>query len=405
MEEYAPFSEKQRRAINFCQEPGYMYIAQGAIRSGKTYSALLGFFIYTQSITKYKLNIVGGRNLRAMKLEMLPTLQDHANTMGLTHHYDKMDNMWTCNDVKYLFVAGHNYQSEQRIRSLSLGSGFCDEVTLVPEEFFKHLTSRLTYDDSKIWVTCNPGSKRHWFKEGWIDAEKYDLIDTFYMDDNASLGEKVKERNRSLYSGVFKKRMIDAVWCNTDGIIYKEWLDYDRLPTKLAVKRIDIGVDYGVSSITSFVKIITAKDGKRYITDNYQHNGEEDDNKTDEDLASDLMKFVGGDKINTLYYDPTAVSFRNTLRRKKIPFILKAADNEVIGGIRTTMNQFYSGNMKVNKKCKHIIRELDIYSWHEEIPDKPIKENDHHMDAIRYVIYTQDKVAGLGLVRLPSYMQ
>ena len=47
------------------------------------------------------------------------------------------------------------------------------------------------------------------------------------------------------------------------------------------------------------------------------------------------------------------------------------------------------GTIKVCKECKNTIKEFGLYRWDEESnEDKPIKENDHAMDAVRYFAYT-----------------
>ena len=48
------------------------------------------------------------------------------------------------------------------------------------------------------------------------------------------------------------------------------------------------------------------------------------------------------------------------------------------------------------RRCKHTIDEFGVYSWDEQAADrgedKPIKENDHSMDAVRYFVRTMKLV-------------
>lgn len=83
-------------------------------------------------------------------------------------------------------------------------------------------TGRCSVEGSKYWFNCNPDGPYHWFKENWIDkaSEKKLLYLHFTMDDNLSLSEKIKERYRSMYSGVFYKRYILGLWCMAEGVIY-----------------------------------------------------------------------------------------------------------------------------------------------------------------------------------------
>ena len=115
----------------------------------------------------------------------------------------------------------------------------------MPESFVNQATGRCSVDGSKYWFNCNPDGPYHWFKTEWIDkatgylgkkktaeikekaaAENRDpgLKDILYlhftMDDHLSLSEKIKERYRSMYTGVFYRRYILGLWAMAEGIIY-----------------------------------------------------------------------------------------------------------------------------------------------------------------------------------------
>jgi phage terminase large subunit len=69
------------------------------------------------------------------------------------------------------------------------------------------------------------------------------------------------------------------------------------------------------------------------------------------------------------------------------------AENEVIDGIRFHGLQLSNGTFKICGGCDNAIKEYGTYRWDVKASqrgeDKPIKSNDHLMDAIRYVLYTQ----------------
>ena len=49
---------------------------------------------------------------------------------------------------------------------------------------------------------------------------------------------------------------------------------------------------------------------------------------------------------------------------------------------------FRSGDVFFNACCTDCIREFGLYRWDEKaIDDRPIKENDHSMDDVRYFIH------------------
>jgi len=88
--------------------------------------------------------------------------------------------------------------------------------------------------------------------------------------------------------------------------------------------------------------------------------------------------------------DPSAASFKAEL--KKRGYKVKKAKNDVANGIRfvsTCLNQLLILFMK---ECKNTEKEFSSYVWDskasERGEDKPLKENDHCMDAVRYFCYT-----------------
>ena len=84
----------------------------------------------------------------------------------------------------------------------------------MPESFVSQATARCSVEGAKWWFNCNPAGPMHWFKQGWIDRrkEKRLLYLHFTMDDNLSLSEKVKEKYRNMYAGVFYLRYIKGLW-------------------------------------------------------------------------------------------------------------------------------------------------------------------------------------------------
>ena len=67
----------------------------------------------------------------------------------------------------------------------------------------------------------------------------------------------------------------------------------------------------------------------------------------------------------------------------------KDARNAVIDGIRDVASYLSSGKLKISTECKNTLKEIHTYSWDETAQakgiDRPIKSNDHCMDAMRYL--------------------
>ncbi len=387
------FSEKQKIVLKrFITDDDFFTLLSGSIRSGKSFVSVLAFFLYTQAKGNARVNIITGRNLRIMEIELLETLKSIALNFGASYNYGRTTGIVEINGVKYIVVAAHDNDSFKRVQSLTAGSALIDEIQLIPENFTEQLIARTSFKDSKIIATCNPEGRTHWLKVKYIDEGKVDFLENFTLDDNPILPEEVKARYRSMFTGVFHKRNVLGQWVQAEGVIYKDYNTMDTPITKDMILYEDVGVDYGIKTITAYEKLTYLRDGRCVITDTYRYDGA-NGIKTDSQLADDLVHFIGHAKVQKVYIDPSASSFIAELRFRNTKFVIIEANNKVIPGIKTVLNGFGSKKLIVFKNANNtpLIDELSSYAWDDKEDDKPIKENDHHCDALRYAYYSRNK--------------
>lgn len=397
------YSPKQKEVLSlFIHNGRFFHLLSGSIRSGKSYIAVLAFFLYTQAIGSTRVNIITGRNLRIMEVELLDTLRNMARNFGGTYSYSRTQGVVQINGVRYIVIAAHDEQSYKRVQSLTAGSALIDEIQLLPESFINQLIARLSFGDSKILATCNPEGRNHWLKKKFIDTKKIDYIRNFTLEDNPTLPEAVKARYRNMFTGVFYQRNILGQWVQAEGVIYKEYETMSNPIPPTMIMYEDVGVDYGIKGITAYEKLTYLRGGKCVITDTYRYDGQKGI-KTDSQLADDLISFIGKSNVKRVYIDPSASSFIAELRRRSTKFTIMEADNKVLPGIKTVLNGFGSKKLIVhaNKNNQPLIDELSSYAWMLNDEDKPVKENDHHCDALRYGYYSRNKTFNRGIHKLP----
>lgn len=401
MTQLANLSLKQQEVIGTIHAEDSIVLAVGAIRSGKTFAASLAFFIYSQSKMPDEIHLITGQNKNVLETEIIPHLQYFARVMGLPSNYKISRGELLIGRTKYLVVAGYDSSSEYRIRGLTVGCILSDELTMIPEDFFSQLVARMTRNGSKMYATTNPDSNRHWLKKNWIDEGKIRVIQMVF-DDNPTLGELVKERNRALFSGVFFRRMVEGEWAEAEGLIYSRYTEIDE-PNPKHMIRYDVGIDYGTSSTTAFVLLGTLNDSRGVVVKSLAYNAKEAERTmTDEELVDSLLRFTEGYNIRCVYVDPSASSFIASLRKRARGFAVRLADNKVVQGIRVTMNELAHGKVLIVRgKNEALLDEFASYSWDSKEVDKPIKENDHLSDALRYVIYSTRRRRYTGPVSLP----
>ena len=57
-------------------------------------------------------------------------------------------------------------------------------------------------------------------------------------------------------------------------------------------------------------------------------------------------------------------------------------------GVQDVATRLQSGDIFICSGCTDCIREFGLYRWDEKAPmDRPIKENDHAMDDVRYFVH------------------
>lgn len=407
---FKPFSKKQRKVFNWWTSESPVkdeegIIADGAIRSGKTLSMSLSFIIWAmETFVGQNLGMCGKtvgsfrRNvwfwLRLMLLSRGYRYKDHK-----TENYIEITKNGRANYF-YIF-GGKDEGSQDLIQGITLAGVFFDEVALMPESFVNQATGRCSVEGSKFWFNCNPDGPMHWFKVNWIDKakEKHLLYLHFTMNDNLSLSEKIKQRYRNMYVGVFFKRFIQGLWAMAQGAIYDMWDDVSNTFTddnlvqgfKYLARRY-ISIDYGTTNPMVFLDCWDDGDTIWVLNEYYYDSKVKGVQKTDAQYADDLINFIGNEWIPiNIILDPSAASFKVELRNRGLR--IKDADNEVLDGIRMTSTMIAKRKLKAHKtKCPMFQKEISGYIWDEKAAqrgeEKPVKVADHAMDNIRYLIKT-----------------
>jgi PBSX family phage terminase large subunit len=336
-----------------------------------------------------------------MENQLITEITNMCKTLGVKVEYNTNKGLLRINGIRYMVVAANDDTSYKRIQSITAHSALLDEIQLMPESYLTQVISRLSFKDSKLIASCNPESPLHYLKLKYIDTGKVDNLVNFNLHDNPSLSDAVKERYKKLFTGVFYERNILGKWVKAEGLIYLEYTMVKEMED--TVVRSDIGVDYGIAGITAYQKIDYYRNGNAICSDTYRNDGA-DGIKTDSELVDDLIEFIGESDIETVWVDPSALSFLAECNKRHVGYSFRPADNEVLPGIKVCMNGFISGKLKVldSKENKPLKDELDTYSWDIKVMDKPVKKDDHHCDALRYGYYSRQKLERIGMVKIPS---
>lgn len=411
---FQPFSKKQKKILTWWMTNSPVHdkdgiIADGAIRSGKTVSMSLSYVLWAMESFDGQNFGMCGKTIGSFRRNVLFWLKLMLVSRGYRVTDQRADNLIVVQKgdvMNYFYIfGGKDERSQDLIQGITLAGCFFDEVALMPQSFVNQATGRCSVDGSKYWFNCNPDGPFHWFKVEWIDkqVDKNILYLHFTMDDNLSLSERVKERYRKMYSGIFFKRYILGLWVVAEGVIYSMFDTAKHIKEIVADKKGEyyISIDYGTQNATVFLLWLKTKEGSYCIKEYYYSGRDKGIQKTDSEFADDLEEFAKDFKIRRVIVDPSAASFIAEL--KKRGFNIKKAKNDVLDGIRYTASLLNECKIFFSSSCVNTIKEFNSYVWDEKAAnrgeDKPIKENDHAMDAVRYFCYTILKSSGISVLK------
>lgn len=388
-----PISNKQKQILAFPFTKYDALIADGAIRSGKTVFMMVAFVDDAmRRFNNQRFGICGKTVDSTVKNIISPYV-------GLNYAKEKYAITWKRTD-KLLVISdgehenifeifgGKDESSFMLIQGRTLAGVLFDEVALQPQSFVEQALARCSVEGSRFWFNCNPDVPNHWFYQSWVQKPKEHnaLHLHFELEDNPSLSEKIINRYKTMYSGVFYRRYILGEWCVAEGLVYDFGEDNitDEIPKS---GEYYLSIDYGTMNPFS-CGLWCVLGGKAVRIKEYYYSGRgEKVMKTDEEYCDEVDKLTKDYAISKVIVDPSAASFIASLRKRG--YSVQKANNDVIDGIRRTSGYLKEGKVLIHRNCVDAIREFGLYRWDDKsTEDKVIKENDHAMDEIRYFCNT-----------------
>ena len=170
----------------------------------------------------------------------------------------------------------------------------------------------------------------------------------------------------------------------TEGLVYKEFNRKKHVTETFPKTYNDtiLGVDFGYTNPAAIIPIGIDGDSHYWIREEWYKS-----KNTIEQLVEQALKY-GATKC---YPDPANPEGCDKLRRAGIN--VRESNKDITAGIDHVREMFKQGRIHIHPSCKNLIMELECYRYPDKKPDnneaeKPIKEADHLLDALRYAIFT-----------------
>lgn len=314
---------------------------------------------------------------------------------------------------------------------------YVNEATEIAESDWETLRGRLRngiVPYQMIFGDLNPSGVRHWANLRMRDGRTKRIIST-HRDNPAfwdpelidpetglkgfwtTLGHQYVNTVLKGLTGTRRKRLFEGQWASAEGIVY------DAFDTEEHVHRRDtkgwdayMGVDVGTKNPTCILSVFQrGMDDAVHIGREFYHRG------LSSSRILDAIK-QEADRINPHFIaiDPSAVSYILDLQRDGYPAF--PADNDILVGIQRVKSviegDYFDLNLEmgdgweyeedeeweeeieldedgkpvglfsVDPSCENLIDEFGMYAYSDTAKletDKPVKDFDHSMDALRYV--------------------
>lgn len=360
-------------------------LAWGATNSGKSVSNASHF---AKACAKWTgKHMLVGVNLKLLRAEIIPLIRSIAKSYGISSTPYRTDTgTMTIGNSLVFVIAGRNEGDEDRLRSIHgiLTIMFEEVAGGMPEYFFDMALSRRDQRfNGPFWASCNPSHPDNWVKKR-LDSKWWPHDEMFLVGDNPTLTDEQRDEFESKFTGLFRKRMIEALWASPLGLIYPRW---ESITTEeadaLKGKPCYIGADYGESRITAANYSQWASEDRYWATTKnyYWDNYTQDEQRDPLQHALAIKQFAPG-PIAGAYVDPSALPLIEAMRKVGIP--AEPAYNKK-DGYNITDGMFQQGQLRICEDyCEELVIEIRslVYNKYGDAPD--LKCSDHATDAERY---------------------
>jgi len=349
-------------------------IAQGGSRSGKTFNILI-YWIYRLLQEDKKTLTIVRKTLPSLKNSVL---KDLIQVLELFEIYDpnKFHKQEGFYELGSNIINWTSVDEPQKIRGMKRDYLYCNEANELKIEDWNQLIFRTT---DKVICDLNPSELNSWvydlekrddsymFKTTWRD-------NPFVSDTIIKELESLKEKDENLYRiyNLGEKGIATQ-------LVFTKFSTIDKIPE--GMKLLGRGMDFGYNSPTTLIEIYKDEDNL------YMRELLYTKNKTMPDIIYQ-MEQLGFDKTDTIWCDSALPQNIEELKRSR--FNVKPVNKKsILHGIDLIKRH----HIWIESTSTNTIKEFQTYRFKEDkdgnLIDTPEDDNNHSIDAIRYVLESE----------------
>lgn len=399
------------------KQPMQILAAFGGYGSGKSHSSLQEVFLRALE-SPNGTGLLTAPTLGQLKKTTIKTLLNEVIPPLLIDTFNKADGyIQLINGFTFYMIPSDD---EEKLRSLNVGIIHMEEASGIKRTIYDQLLTRMRDPNvkHKLFMVCSNPSLG-WIKDVLADNEArkdpqhpehedynpYIKAFVWATKLNTYLPSNFIEMNAKGKPDWWKKKFLEGSFESQEGAVYPNFpntiIDDFDIPNDWEKF---VALDHGIRNPTAVLfGAIDQKEGTVYIYRSYYRANA----LVPEHVAAikPMIEEIPFGKLRFMVIDPSAKNRTDPINGKSVQSIyaeyglfFQPGNNDIEVGIMRVTSYIERGKLKIFRSCVELIKEGISYKYPEldmdnskQLDEKPIKVNDHAMDALRY-----------GLMRLPE---
>jgi len=252
-----------------------------------------------------------------------------------------------------------------------------------------HEVIRPTLTDTRgqAMFISTPKGFNHFYDLYNVSDEDYKSFHYTSYDNPHIPSDEIDKAKREITEDRFAQEYL-ADFRKATGLVYKEFNRERHVTTDepSQVKDTLAGIDWGYTNPASSHRYRIDADNHYWIDSEYYKT-----NQTTDQII-EAVKLLKPTKV---YPDPAEPDRIEMARRAGLN--VRDVSKDIEAGIDTVRELFKQNRIHIHPSCVNLISELETYHYPEKKADSneketPVKENDHAMDEMRYVLHNQTPI-------------
>ena len=395
---------------------GFLTVAEGSVRSGKTCTLLMAFAVYVVRSPETTF-LLSGRTVKTAEqncilerfglLNLIPGSEYRkvGESRAVVFNVPTPEGVVT---KKIIIMGASDIRSYMALRGQTFGGWMADEVNMHDREFVAEALRRTAVSkDRRHYFSLNPGAPKEWIYTDYLDRydamseeEKKELGGYHYFhftpDDNPAMTPPMIASLKAQYpeGSYLYRRYVLGERCVAEGLVYPILVESSF--RAFDISDVDVrycAIDFGATHPTVMVFGGTFKGNRRDWRICAEYFDEASGKTTYDHYCGflDVCRRIGADPNRIqVAIDPAARTLRDEFVKHGLN--VRKAKNDVLPGIEYIREAMRSGMLVFHDTLQDILGEFRTYSWDSKAAEngieKPVKLGDDRMDAVRYFGYT-----------------